>query len=489
MATEKINLGRKFIKPQRFFPAGILSLLIVISLSAQNPERFITIHLRGVYESKISLLSLSKSGTFKPIKEKEGIKNGETAKLSVSKIYLPSEFVLRFDYKEKKSGTPYPSEKYIFISEQDLELWVNPKFCNNPDSSYFQKDERENAAFANFSKENGRQKEKLALLQNFLMNYDEPDSKFYQQGIKEFEIRRQEYNQWLTNKTIQDNALFISHLYFFQYVPGILWKGSETERIYSLIAHYFDNMDFRDPLLVKTSDLNKWMDSYVNLYGQLCTTASLRDSLFPLAGKTAIEKAKQGNRLVYGWIVDYFYKGYETNGIAAGMKVLEPYMNDSTCLTSKRQEITRRLRGMETLVAGSVAPNITMKDTDGNQFDLKTLKTQSKYILILFWSAGCRHCMETVNTLYPWQQQAEMQKKIKVVAISLDETETEIKSYQQTISRLKGWQHLHNAEGVRSKVASNYFVLATPVMVLINAKTKQIVAVPNTLNELVVALK
>ena len=473
-------------------PIIIITLLWLVQAfhgTAQTRDVDIIIHLRGVFNSKISLLAMSGSKTFKPISVVQGIKNGETTKLSVSKENLPGEFVLRFDYKEKESSTPYPSEKNIFIYQQDLELWVSPKYCNNADSTWFQKGERENATFVQFSKENGRQKEKLGLLQNFLMNYDDTESTFYQQGIKEYEQRRETYDQWLTMQAQQDKALFVSNLYRFQYVPKISFKGVETDRIKSMINHYFDGMDFKDPLLIKTSDLNKWMDGYVNLYGQLSTTVTLRDSLFPLAGKNAIEKAKQGHPLVYGWMVDYFYRGYETNGINAGMKILEPYMNDSNCLTSKRQEIARRLKGMETLVAVSQAPNIIMKDIDDNQFELNTLETQCNYILILFWSAGCSHCVETVNALYPLSQQTDVQQKIKVVAISLDETEIEIKSYQEKTAELKRCKHLCAPEGVRSKVASGYYVLATPVMVLLDAKTKKIIAMPNTLNVLMTAIQ
>jgi len=449
----------------------------------------IKIHLRGVYESKISLLSLSGSGTFNPIEVLQGIKNNETAVLPISKEYLPGEFVLRFDYKEMESSTPYPSEKNIFISDQDLELWVSPVYCNNPDSTWFQKGERENATFVQFSKENGTRKEKLGLLQNFLMNYDDTHSKFYQQGIKEYEQRRKAYNQWLINKSQDDKAKFVSNMYRFQYIPEISWHGTETNRIKNLINHYFDCMDFTSPSLIKTSELKKWMDNYVNLYGQLSTTPALRDSLFSLAGETAIEKARHGNQIVYGWMVDYFYRGYETNGITAGMKILEPYLNDSNCHTSKRREIARRLEGIKTLVAGSIVPDITMKDLDGNLFELNKIETQCNYILILFWSAGCSHCLETINKLYPWQQQPELQQKIKVVAISLDETDTEIKAWEQKILELKGWKHLHAAEGIRSKETADYYILATPVMVLINAKTKEIVATPNTLDEFIVAIQ
>jgi len=467
----------------------LLCLTSPFNLYTQAGNVDIILHLHGIFDSKISLLALSGSKTFKPIAEVKGIKNGESTKLSVSKEYLPGEFVLRFDYKETEASVPYPSEKNIFICEQDLELWVNPKYCNNADSTRFQKDERENTTFASFSIDNNRKKEKLGLLQNFLMNYDEPGSKFYQQGIKEYEQRQQAYNKWLTIRIQQDKALFVSTLYGFQYVPEISWKGNETDRIKNLINHYFDGVDFKDPLIIKTSDLNKWMDSYVNLFGQLSTTETLRDSLLPLAGKTAIEKAKQGHPLVYGWMVDYFYRGYETNGIAAGMKILEPYMNDPNCLTSKRQEISRRLKGMETLVARTRAPNIVMNDLEGNTFELNKLETQCNYILVLFWSAGCSHCVEMADNLYPWQQQPDVLQKIMIVAISLDETETEIKAWEQKIGDLKGWKHLRAAEGIRSKAANDYYVLATPVMVLLDAKTKEIIAVPNTLNVLMASIK
>jgi len=470
-------------------PAIILILASAGHGWAQKGDVKITVHLRGVYESKISLLALSNNKTFKPILEIPGIKNGATTLLSVSKDKLPGEFVLRFDYKENESSTPYPSEKYIFINDQDLELWVSPKYCNNADSTRFQKDERENATFVRFSKENGKQKEKLGLLQNFLLNYDDTESLFYQQGIGEYEKRRQAFNQWLTDQIQQDKSLFVSTLYPFQYVPQIPWKGTETERINSLIDHYFDGMDFHNPFLIKTSDLNKWMDAYVNLYGQLSTTEALRDSLFPAAGKRAIEKAKQGDPLVYGWMVDYFYRGYESNGITAGMKVLEPYMNDPNCLTSKRQEIARRLKGMETLVPGSKAPDIALTDMYGSLFKLYDFEPKVKYLLLFFWSADCSHCVEMANQLYPWQQQPEMQEKIRVVAVSLDETDTEIAAWQKKIPQMKGWKNLRAPEGVRSKVAGDYYVLATPVMILLDAKTKKIIALPGTLTELMLKIK
>ena len=467
----------------------ILSFFLWLSmpllLSAQRQDVSLVIHLRGVSESKISLMTLSGTRTIKPILEVNGIKNGETTKLLVPKNSLPGEFVIRFDYKEKKESTPYPSEKSIIINNQDLELWVSPIYCNNADSTWFQKGEKENATFAQFSKENGKQKEKIGLLQQFLMNYDDTQSKFYKLGIEEYEKRRNDYNQWLDKQVKQDKSLFVSSLYRFQFIPQIPWEGTERERLLSVIDHYLDGIDLKDPLLIKTSDINKWMDNYVNLYGQMATSVALRDSLLPAAAHTAVEKAKLGNPLVYGWMVDYFYKGFESNNIPSGMKALEPYTNDPNCLTSKRMEIERRLKGMQTLIIGSKAPSIDLEDGQaGKRFDLNTFDPGTPFTLLLFWSADCSHCVETVNALFPWSQLPENKKKISVVAVSLDETETEIMAWDKKVATLTGWKHLRAKEGVRSKVASDYFVLATPVMILVDSKTKEIVSLPDNFSQI-----
>jgi len=97
--------------------------LLLLPTAAFSQGVAIKLHIRGVYESKITLLPLIGTNALKPIVERAGIKNGETTILSVSKDILPTEFVLRFDYKEKETSTPYPSEKHIFIYNQNLELW------------------------------------------------------------------------------------------------------------------------------------------------------------------------------------------------------------------------------------------------------------------------------------------------------------------------------------------------------------------------------
>ncbi len=125
----------------------------------------------------------------------------------------------------------------------------------------------------------------------------------------------------------------------------------------SLRENYFEGMDLQDPMLVKTSKLKQWMDNYVNLYGTLASTVVMRDSLFTLAGKTAIENSKNGDPLVYGWMMDYFFKGFESFNIQEGITMLDSYVNDPACLATKKEAIKLRISGIRTLVPGALAPN------------------------------------------------------------------------------------------------------------------------------------
>lgn len=444
----------------------------------------LTIHLRGVYKCKISLLSLNKSYLFKPVYELPPIMDGETTRLKIAPEHLPGEFVLRFDYYETKKSTVYPSEKSLIISKQDLELWVSPKYCNNADSTFFQKDEIENQTINRFRRMNADKKEQLGLLQTLLMNYDTPESSFYQSAVQEYEQRRKAYNNWIDSSYKADKKLFASSVYNFEKVPKIIFRGSETDRIKGIIAHYFDEMDFDNPIIIRSSKIFEFMNNYINLTGQLCTTVELRDSLIPAAAVVAIETARKGHPELYGWMVDYFYRGFETNAIDAGLKFLKPYIDDPKCLTSKKLEIQKRLEGMKTIVSGIKAPEISMPDENGNPFSLNDYKTSKKYILLVFWSADCSHCVETTQSIFEWNQNTEVSSLVDIVAISLDETSTEIEKWNQKRKELTNWLHMRAAEGIRSEAAAAYYILATPVMVLLDAQTKIIKSTPITTHEL-----
>lgn len=467
----------------------LISTACLINMAAIAQNRKLKIHIEGVFASKVSVLPMVGKDALKPIFESSLIKAGESVTVALPADQLPGQFVLRCDYQEKASGSSYPSERSIFVSGQDLQMWVRPKAINNPDSTYFAPGEKENDLFARFVENNAKHRTQLALLQNFLMGYDQPQSAFFLQGAKEYENRRIQYNRWIDAQIQKDRDFFVSNTYTFEYLPPITWKGSEEERMESLIDHYFDNVDFNNPLLVRTAQLRTWTDQYVNIYGARATSIALRDSLFSLAGKRAIEKAKAGHPLVYGWMVDYFYRGYEGFNITAGIRMLEPYLQDPRCLTSRRLEIEKRLKGIESIRKGAIAPDFTLSDQSGKGIQFYDYKMDSPFKLLLFWSADCQHCIELVHQLYPFTSNLSQKQRVEVVAVSLDFTDTEIARWESEKAKLQGWKHSHAKGGINSAEASAYYVLATPVMILVDPRTNKILALPETIQQLQDALK
>ena len=464
----------------------LITLLFILFLSAESAfprDITITIHLRGVYESKISLLPLTGPNAMKPVAVVEGVKKDVKTSFIVPAENLPGEAVIRFENKDNAGSSPYPCEKRIIINNQNIELWVNPKYCSNPDSSWFQKEERENTVFRSFHQENNRQAKILGLLQDFLLNYDNTQSGFYKKGIREYEKRRKKYNDWIAEQIIEHNELFVSSFFGFYHTPQVNWKGTEADRKRSLRDNYHEGVNFNDTLILNTASMKEWMDGYVNLFSELATSIRLRDSVFTMAGKNAIEKAKMGHPKVYGWMVDYFFNGYESFNIEKGIRMLEPYMKDPRCLTGKRNEINRRLEGLETLIPGSIAPNI-MLETGSIPFELYEYGTDKNYLLLLFWSADCNHCIESIKSLYIWHRDPKIQQLLNIAAISLDETDSEVQVWKKMTGDLKGWTHLRAKEGLRSKVAVDYYILGVPVMILLDAKTREIIALPENTKEL-----
>ncbi|MCC6599895.1 MAG: redoxin domain-containing protein [Crocinitomicaceae bacterium] len=411
------------------------------------------------------------------------------ATLEIPAQYLPGEFVLRLDYKENEFSQPYPSEKNIYVYNQNLQLWIHPLYSNNPDSTYFQPRERENTVFLQFAKENAVRKESLGVLQSFLLKYDKPTSKLYKYGSREYEQRRNEYNRWIDEQVQANAGLFVSTVFRFQHVPQVSWKGTEEDRLNSRIEHYFDGMSFQDTMMLKTREMNDWMNQYVNLFGAKVTSIDLRDSMFTAAGRFAIEKVKSGHPRVYGWMVDYFYRGYESFNIEKGIKMLEPYLNDPNCLTKKREAINKRIAGMESLQPGTIAPDFILNDVGGKAISFHDFPTEKKNKLVLFWSADCGHCQELMKKLYPWFTQEGIQSKLDVIALSLDESETEIEAWNKAVPNLTGFHHQLTQGGINSAEANAYFVLATPVMVLVNSFTNEIIAIPESVEKLEKALK
>lgn len=460
----------------------ILFITALITTLAFGQDVYLEIKLRGVVSSDISIQPFVKGIAIQPVVKKENVMAGQTVKISVPKQYLPGEFVIRYDYKQLATDQPYPSEQRLIINKQSLKYSVNPPFCNNQDSMRVEAIggvETENSALTAFQQEFSNKQSKLGVLQQFLMTYDETNSSVFKAGLSDYEKRRADINSWLKAQEKKYANTFIKSSFCLNYIPDVKFTGNEIENAKQLLEHYFDGINFADSNVVVFPQFAKFLNNYVNMSAQLLTKNDQIDSLYTHVATTAIEAAKKGHPLCYGWVVDYYYMGFEKNSMSQLMTVLVPYIQDPNCKTVQRLAIEKRLEGLKTLVVGSVSPNISYS----NAVTLHNKKTSKPYKVVLFWSADCDHCLAELKELYPYSQ-SEGGKKFEVLTVSIDETPEEIAKWEAKKMELLGWTHKRGSKGIESDDAENYYVLSTPTILVIDSATNKLAFIPNSFEQM-----
>jgi hypothetical protein len=164
-----------------------------------------------------------------------------------------------------------------------------------------------------------------------------------------------------------------------------------------------------------------------------------------------------------------------------GLKDYEKRRNEHNTWL-KKPEIIKRLSGIKTLTVGTLSPNFTLQDSDNPLFNLHEYKSTKPYKLVIFWSADCNHCLQVVDELTKWT--TDNGSKIEIIAVSLDETDTELAAWNEKKKSLTGWKHLNPVGGISSKVANDYFILSTPSIFLIDYSDNKIQFIPKSTLEL-----
>ncbi len=488
------------IKNKAFKYGGLIILFLVFiaviafyvfALEAQEKqktdERLFIVHLKGVYSADISLMPFKgmKALYGEPIGKREDVTEDGVARFAVPAEYLPGEFLLRIDYKKTKSDHPYPAEKNIFISKQDIELYADPLRINDSSYTYFSEGEKENTSYAEFIKQNYQKRQPLEVLKQFLISYDDKESGVYAQAIEEFNRRRQGYNAWLDSMKKKNKGLYISNLFQFQYIPKVDWQCPQEKLPESMLESFFEGIDFNNPLITNSREMSILLNSYVGLYGMQAKDEEHRKKLLTEAGRIACEKVSKGHPEVYGWIVDYFYNGYEAYSIEEGMAMLKTHAEDPNCRAKKKSKIIAHLKGSEELSSGKAAPNFVLPDNKNNDFNLHEYKATAPYKLIVFSLTGCSPCKKLKKELVKWYNEGDNRDKLDVIVVDLDGAE----SAKPAIDIPAEWEYLRTKGGIHNPIAKDYAVLSAPVMFLINSKDNTIVSSPDDIDELMKGMK
>ena len=456
-----------------------MALLALAQLAGAAEPHTLTIGLRGVYDSKITLTPFNGVRTSRPLRIQNEVKSGGQVRFEIPEDLLPGEFLIRFDYRKTETDTPYPGELQLYLNNENIEVYANPMYLRGDSLKLI--NDRENAAWNNFSEKVGRERQQIGLLEQLLGGYGQRDANVWKEAAREYKKRCGSYNQWIDSAALASRDLYVSHLFRFLRISPINWAESADQNFSRQAATWFDTFNFNDTLTIRSRQMNEFINSYVAVFGSRAIDAPSRDSLFTRAGRLACERASSGHPKVYGWMVDYFFNGYESYNITSGLKMLEKHVNNPRCLTSRKQEVLRRLEGIKRMVPGVQSPNVKVQNEQDKETILDFSFGKMDYHLLVFYDSECSHCNELLAGLQKWYERAENRAWLDIYSVSIDNDSQQWKPFHQ--KKAFPWYDAYAPGGINSEAANNYYVLAAPVMFVMD-KNGVLKAQPNSVDEL-----
>ncbi len=131
------------------------------------------------------------------------------------------------------------------------------------------------------------------------------------------------------------------------------------------------------------------------------------------------------------------------------------------------KELDSKLKVIENVQIGKVAPDFKLTNPDGKEIELKSFR--GKYLLIDFWASWCRPCrMENPNVVKVYKQYKD--KGLEILGVSLD---NEKSKWVEAIEKDGiSWAQVSDLKGWRSDVAKLYGVQSIPQTVLLDKDGK-----------------
>jgi len=242
--------------------------------------------------------------------------------------------------------------------------------------------------------------------------------------------------------------------------------------INNLKMHYFDHVDFNNPILQSSNFLEERMLNYV--FGMSSDS------------KDELQNYKENIDVVYSYmkdapnevqrilLFDLWQQMSDLGFESIANYIAENYLMD-VAVSLNDQELLHALILYKNISKGNVAPDFDFEIKEKDKFITKRLSELqgAENYIIVFWSSTCSHCLDEVPQLQTYVKSLE-KDKVKVIAIGLEDEPYRWKDLTYTYSE---FIHVYGEGKWDNKIGDDYGVTSTPTYFILD-KDKKIISKP-----------
>ncbi len=246
---------------------------------------------------------------------------------------------------------------------------------------------------------------------------------------------------------------------------------SSQKYMSNMIDTFFDKMDFNDKTLLNSSFLVDRITDYV-FYINYSDNAATQQKLYRKSVDNVLSKIK--NISFKKDVIEFLIGQFEAGRNIGLIDYLFKNHYDKLPKSIQNKKFKENKIALFAAEIGRIAPDFSWKE-NGKSLNLSKLNDAPNYVLV-FWSTDCSHCLREIPQLGKFLQG---NKKVKVVAFSLENSDFAWKSYKKT---LPNWHHVLGLNKWENKTARTYNINSTPSYFILDS-TKKIIAKPKELKD------
>ncbi|MEM6876923.1 MAG: redoxin domain-containing protein [Bacteroidota bacterium] len=165
------------------------------------------------------------------------------------------------------------------------------------------------------------------------------------------------------------------------------------KRLYWMREHFFDNLDLKDPRLLRTPFLFQKVDFFVN---RLHSRAP--DTLVQAIDQVLSKMDTESETFKF-YLIHYLNEAANSEFVgmdAIYVHLIDKYYANGMAPWTDAEQLGKFLDNanrLRPLLVGKIAPDIRMKRRDGTEISLH--EVESPYTVLYFWRYDCGHCKES----------------------------------------------------------------------------------------------